>query len=393
MKTKILFIHHATGWGGAPKSLINLIRHFNGDKYEIKVLLIKHSIVADKLNENSISYTVCESKFYKKYYKYFTHSEADYVKWYQLVKFLKHSIFWLLSRLYFAKKELAKQDYDIVHLNSSVLTDWLAPAKKKGKVFIHIREPFRNGRFDLLRFVFRSQMHLHADHIIAISKDNAKRVNLQEKTTVVYNNFDIPMKAPPDASYASRKVLYLGGAATIKGYYSIVDALDYLDEDVTIYFGGYYPINIRLNSEINVIKDFVKHLVHRRQYAAIRKIKDHPQVDIIGLTHNVSDYLNEVCCLVSPFTVPHFARPIIEAYFHKKPVIGTDVEGMDEIIVHEVTGLIVPKNNPEAIAKAINELTRNKKKSKILGETGWKMSLQKFCDNSNQIIELYNKYA
>lgn len=390
-KVKILFIHHATGWGGAPNSMISLIKNLDQQRFDVKVLLIKHSMVADKLKENNINYAVAKSKFYKKHYKYFTHSEAGYIKWYQVYKFFKLSLFWLLSRFYFAKRELAKHDYDIVHLNSSVLTDWLAPAKQRGKVIIHIREPFRKGRFDILRPVFRSQMRKHADHIIAISKDNAKRVNLPEKTTVIYNYAEVPGKAPSKNSYSSKKVLYLGGSQSIKGYYTMVDALDYLEDDVVVYFGGYYSINKRQKGIKGKLKQIAKRFQRWHLMAAIRKMHSHPKAKVIGLTHNVSDYLHEACCLVSPFSSPHFARPIIEAYLHKKPVIGSDVEGMDEIIEHEVTGLIVPRNNPKALAYAINALTKNKEQAKSYGEAGWSVAKHKFSNNINQFVEVYNK--
>ncbi len=390
-KRKILFIHHGKGWGGAPNSMIKLINSLDKSKYDIEVLLLKHSIVAEKLTENEIKHRIADSVFYKNHYQYFTHSEAGYTKWYQAYKFFKLSILWLLSRFYFAKRELAKHDYDIAHLNSSVLTDWLASAKQRGKAIIHIREPFRKGKFDILRPVFRSQMRKHADHIVAISKDNARRVNLLDKTTVVYNYADIPKKEPSENSYASKKVLYLGGSASIKGYFSMVDALDYLDEDVRVYFGGNFLTNDKQKSIKVKLKQTAKNLLRRKHLAAIRKMQSNPNAIVIGLTHNVTHYLNEVCCLVSPFSVPHFARPIIEAYLHKKPVIGSNVEGMAEIIEHEVTGLIVQRNNAKALAKAINDLTANKEKAKSLGEAGLAIAKRKFNNNVNQFVEVYDK--
>jgi len=102
---KVLFIHHAVGWGGAPNSMIKLINDLDSSRYNVEVLLLKNSIVADKLTENGIKYKIAESTFYKKYYHYFTHSEAGYVKWYYIYRFIKLSVIWVLSRYYFSKKE------------------------------------------------------------------------------------------------------------------------------------------------------------------------------------------------------------------------------------------------------------------------------------------------
>jgi glycosyltransferase involved in cell wall biosynthesis len=388
---KILFIHHAKGWGGAPNSMIKLINDLDSSRYNVEVLLLKNSIVADKMLENGIKFKVANSIFYKKYYHYISHSEAGYIKWYQIYRFIKLSVLWLLSRYYFAKKEVEKYDFDIVHLNSSVLTDWLAPAKKKGKVVIHIREPFRKGKIDILYHVFRFQMRKYADRIVAISEDNAKRIGIPEKTEVIYNYSEIPKNEPPESSYFSKKVLYLGGSSYIKGFYTMVKALDYLDKDVRVYFGGTYS---KGKNSRNLLKQILKRILSygKKRKEAIEKMRNHPNAIEIGITNNVQKYLDEVCCLVSPFSVSHFSRPVIEAHLHKKPAIGSDVKGMDEIIKHEENGLVVPKDNPKKLAEAINALTADSDKAKTLGEEGYDTAIRKFSPNNiRQFQHLYDK--
>jgi len=395
---KILFIHHAAGWGGAPINMTNIINSLDKSKYSVEVLLLKDSIVSSKLKENGIKFRIAESNFYKKHYHYFVHSEVGYIKWYQWYRLLKHSILWILSRYFYADKELSKNQFDIIHLNSSVLTDWLAPAKKYGKVIIHIREPFRKGKLDFLHYFFTNQMRKYADRIIAISKDNAKRIGIVEKTYVVYNYSDIPEGPIPDDSYTSKKVLYLGGTSNIKGFYTMVNALDYLDKDVKVYFGGRYPLNKSkpgyLKRMIRLItKTYLKPMYKligkrgRRTRKAIEKMRAHPNAIEIGMVLNVQKYLNEVCCLVSPFSRPHFSRPVIEAHLYKKPAIGTDVPGMDEVIKHEKNGLVVPKDNPKALADAINSLTSDSQKAKQFGETAYKTAIQKFTPQNILLIQ------
>jgi glycosyltransferase involved in cell wall biosynthesis len=383
---KVLFIHHAVGWGGAPNSMIKLINDLDSSRYNVEVLLLKNSIVADKLTENGIKYKIAESIFYKKYYHYFTHSEAGYVKWYYIYRFIKLSVIWVLSRYYFSKKELKKHFFDIAHLNSSVLTDWLAPAKAKGKVVIHIREPFKKGPLDVLHYFFKHQMSKYADQIIAISQNNADRIALPQKTEVVYNYSDIPQKDPHISSYFSKKLLYLGGASSIKGFYTLIEALDYLDKDVKIYFGGTYTAS---KKNRNKVKRFLKKILFygKKRQNAIEKIRSHPNAIEIGMTKNVDSYLDEVCCMVSPFSVPHFSRPVIEAHLHKKPAIGSDADGMEEIIAHGENGLIVPKNNPKALAEAINFITSNGELAKKLGEEGFRIAKEKYSPKNIKKIE------
>ncbi len=374
---KILFVNHTSGWGGPANSLIRLINELDQSKYSIKVLLLKPSNIADKLKENGIDYCLAESRFYLKYYRFFPHSEAGYIKWYQIHYLIMLGVLWLLSRYIFAERELRRHDYDIVHLNSSVLTDWLAPSKARGKVIIHIREPFRKGWVDPLHYFFRSRIKKYADQIIAISHDNASRLNLLSRTKVIYDFWRAPDIPVQDTTYASKKILYLGGSSTSKGFYTVVDALEYLDKDVQIYYCGHYATEWKTGK---ILVDVMRWIIGygRKREKAIQKIHANPNAKLIGLIYNVGEYLSEVCCLISPFTVPHFSCPVFESYLFAKPAIGSDVAGMEEIIWQRQTGLIFKRKSALELAQAINELTSHPEIAKQYGQEGYKVAIERF---------------
>ena len=393
-KKRILFIHHAVGWGGAPINMLNIINSLDKSKYDIEVLLLKDSVVSEKFIGHNIKVKIARSSFYKKYYKYFTHSEAGHVKWFQVYKLIYLSILWMLSHYYFAERELKEFNYDIIHLNSSVLTDWLAPAKKMGKVIMHVQEPLRKGNYDCLFFFFNLQMKKHADIIIAISNDNANRINIPEKTKVIYNYASIPDLPPNVKTYHSKKVLYLGGAAYIKGFYTLVDSLKYLDEDIIVYFGGNYSTQHTAG-----LKGFLKKILNkvsekrRKREKALKTFRGSKHAIEIGLTSNVDKYLDEACCLISPFSKPHFSRPIIESHLHRKPVIGSDVQGMDEVVSHNINGIIVPVNNPLKLAEAINYLCNNPILAQKMGEAGFAKAIKSYSPkNVEEFIKIYESF-
>ena len=382
---KILFIHHTAGWSGSTKSLLEIIKHLDRRKYSVEVLFLKQSEIVDLFRKNEITVRVAKSIFYKKYYKYFVHSEAGYIKWFQIFKFIKLSCLWMLSRYYFAKKELESIEFDIAHINTSVLTDWLAPCKIKGKTIIHIREPFRKGNFDIINKVFRRQIVKFADKVIAISEDNAKRINVPN-TTVIYNFLTLPNVNVDSSSYSSRKILYLGGSSPIKGFFVLVEALKYIDNDIKVMFAGKY-VNDMISG--NKIKKLLFYIFsnHRKRIKALKQIELAENALMIGSVTDLSCEFNKVCALVTPFTKPHFSRPAIEAHLHKKMAIGTDVEGMSEIIQHDINGVIVPENNPLALAKAINLTAGDTYKLKTFGENGYFIAKQKFTENNISDLE------
>jgi glycosyltransferase involved in cell wall biosynthesis len=50
---------------------------------------------------------------------------------------------------------------------------------------------------------------------------------------------------------------------------------------------------------------------------------------------------------------------IYESFYHKKPVISTDVGGIPEIIEDGINGLLTPKHSPELLSEKIIHLFKN----------------------------------
>jgi hypothetical protein len=82
---------------------------------------------------------------------YFFH--AAFIEPYKVYKLLIIFVSWFMSKYICAPLVLKDFEFDIVHLNSSVLSDWIYPASKKEKVIYHIREPISKG-ISGFRYVF-----------------------------------------------------------------------------------------------------------------------------------------------------------------------------------------------------------------------------------------------
>ena len=87
---------------------------------------------------------------------------------------------------------------------------------------------------------------------------------------------------------------------------------------------------------------------------------------------------------------------IKEAFFLNIPVVATNVGGIPELIVHDKTGILVPSNNPDKLAEAINNLLLDKKKSQELtlnanaflkDNMTWDVVLPKFINFYKKLLE------
>ena len=90
-------------------------------------------------------------------------------------------------------------------------------------------------------------------------------------------------------------------------------------------------------------------------------------VDFLGERKDVNDLLNKSNIFISASSNEGLSVSIMEAMACKKPVISTDVGDIRDIIQNHRNGILVPKDNYEAIAKEILFLLDNPEKAKEIG--------------------------
>ena len=76
------------------------------------------------------------------------------------------------------------------------------------------------------------------------------------------------------------------------------------------------------------------------------------RLHLLGQRSDVSTILNEIDLLIHPANQEPLGRVLIEASASGVPIVATDVGGTTEIIEPGRTGLLVPRGEPEQLAKA-----------------------------------------
>jgi L-malate glycosyltransferase len=89
-----------------------------------------------------------------------------------------------------------------------------------------------------------------------------------------------------------------------------------------------------------------------------------------GHRADVLDAVRDMDVFVSTSDIEAFGLAIVEAMALGKPVVAVDAGGPREIVVHGVTGLLVPPNNPVALAEAIASLARDPARRVAMGRAG-----------------------
>ncbi|RZS98474.1 glycosyltransferase family 4 protein [Cecembia calidifontis] len=384
-KIKILYVHHGSGIGGAPISLLNLVKKLDRSKYYIKVLFFTNDEMAEIYRENNFDVEILDVK-----QKFFGHHSKG------KNSFLKHLFSipnWLNVAYNIAPSYLkGNKSFHIIHLNSDVLSSWAFAAKKLNfKVVCHNRDPIATGMLGLRKSVLKYFLKNHTDRIISISYDNRKRLGLEDKTEVIYNFVQLPDQYNSPFSAPQIKALYLGGSSRFKGIGTAVDSLSYLNDNIKIQFAGSLNSWNKPKSFKERLKNLLKLTVYRSSYLPIIKLSKAKNAEILGLLKDPYPYIDACDILITPFTVEHFSRPAMEAFAYGKPVIGSNVEGMNEIIDQGINGLLFEKNNPKKLAEAINYLAMNPELGRKLGENGRRKAEEVYSPevNTAKVEEIY----
>ena len=100
--------------------------------------------------------------------------------------------------------------------------------------------------------------------------------------------------------------------------------------------------------------------------AASLGISDH--VQFLGVRNDIPVLLSLADLFVFPSRFEGMPNALLEAMSHGLPVIGTTVQGVDEIIRDGVNGLLVPPEDPGALSQAMLRLMADRAERRRLGD-------------------------
>jgi glycosyltransferase involved in cell wall biosynthesis len=115
-------------------------------------------------------------------------------------------------------------------------------------------------------------------------------------------------------------------------------------------------------------------------------------VIMLGLRQDIPNVLKSIDLFVLPTLQEALGTSFIEAMAMGKPVIGTNVGGVGEVILNGRNGHLVAPNNPRALADAVIRAILNRRKAAAIGAEGVKTvrqryTVDKMCD------DMYALYA
>lgn len=236
---------------------------------------------------------------------------------------------------------------------------------------------FYNSENAAMRFLIRMALR-RVDRLIVLSDQSHKDFSFMGKKfasrlRTVWNTSDLvpgEMRSPPSGQL---QLVYLSNLISEKGYRDCVDAMPHLkrllpDTDIELVLAGTYILG----------DDDYRHVLDMES-ALNKQIRYLDLEDTIKLVGSISeqakqDFIDRAHIHVLPTYYHNEGQPItlIEALSAGLPSVTTNWRGISDIVENRVTGLIVPPQDPVAIAEAIAELYANPELYKELSQTGLK---------------------
>ncbi len=248
---------------------------------------------------------------------------------------------------------------------------------KKG-FFFKIRETFFNIIYKIIfkypKIIVILQNNSDLNYLIKKSNLNKKKVKIIRGSGIILNDFKfskIP-KNLPIILMASR-IIY------DKGVFEFIEAIRYLKK--IDFKGKFYLIGDIDNTNPSVIKKSTVDFWKKKKLIFYKKHQK-----------NISNFIRKSTVLVLPSYREGFPKILMEAAASGRPVVTTNVPGCKDAVLNKTTGIIVPVKNHIALAKAILNLCKNKKKLENFGKAARKHAIKKFDiqDVVDKHLSIYN---
>lgn len=385
---KLLIVNPISSWGGASVALLTVINALElAGNYQLVILFNKRGPAYAKFTELGYECQVLS-------YPTIGNAGGRKISLSEFCKFMCYLPISALRLICFIKK----RDFDCLYLNTGVC---LAPAligKILGLPIIwHIRELL--GSKSLLSRWHCSLVASLSDLVIANSASSGSVIADATNCSLIYDGIseefaeNIPIEDVQqikDSWGFPEGVVVVGLVAAIswsKGHFVLIDALSKVVDKFplvrVVFIGGtvtpsshHKTLRARVKKMLGGYSDAEEYLKTKVEAMGL---KPYVRFDGWQTDRELVKRVHAMDIVAFPSTIPEgFGRPVAEAAMAGKPSIGTDGGALSELIKHDYTGWIVPRNDPDKLSECLVTAVSNLNRVRNMGGRAHTLALQRF---------------
>ncbi len=360
---RVLHIMSTVSGGGVERRRLSLAKAFKGSNFQMKLVgTFKGGAIAEQIEENGVE--IIEVGDFNGPFHWEKHKKVQKV----IDEFKPH----IIHGAVYEGVTMAAINGFLKKVPIIILEETSDPQNRSSKA-------------DFLLRVFSWT----ADKFIAIAPNVAdylrNRAKISEKKIITINNgVEIPRLVSEEEVGSLKKQLNISEVDFIIGsvgrlfndhkkFTDIVEAVALLNQpDVKLLIVGSGP-----DEELI------------RQKAIDLNIQD--KVVFAGYQYDTAPFyqIMDLFCIASQRE--GFGLVAAEAMLHQLPVIATKVGGLQNVVKDNETGILVPPNSPEELAKAIKEILNSKDLKTRFAENGFHRAMENYTE-TRYVKDVENLY-
>lgn len=235
----------------------------------------------------------------------------------------------------------------------------------------------------------------HFDRVIALAETHktyliSSKLIPAQKVAVVYNGIDLRQFAHPVDVRAVRRSLQIPDRAKAVGI--VANLWPWKGHDVFLRAAA--ALLREIPDTYFVIAGDGPERDSLEKMAQTLGVADH--VRFLGTVGDVPTLLKSVDLSVLSSVTEAFPLALLESMAAARPVVATNVGSVPEIVVNGLTGFLVPPGAPDQLAEAMLRVLRGPGLARKFGEEGRKRVEEKFtvermiCQTESLLLELVN---
>src|SRR5688572_30266376 len=252
------------------------------------------------------------------------------------------------------------------------------------KVVCQVREPLL--KYSLSAFIIKNMNYFFVDHFIAIDHFSANSMRTKNDIRIIDNAVNFEEYFPGINSKHLRNefklnendviFLYLARISKSNGALQLVKVANKLTK--------HYP------QFHFVLTGFQESSINKYERQVLSNITANANIHTMKFRDDVPLLIAGADIMVIPFTKPHFARSVVEASAMAKPIIGSNVGGVNELIVNGETGFLY--NNEREFYDYCVQLGTDKSLRTILGCGALEFARKNFDNriSSKRVFDIYD---
>ena len=305
------------------------------------------------------------------------------------------NILLLVKNYWQIRNILRKTKPDLIHVNTlkGMTIVFIVKMLSNLPVIWHIRVvpsiKYRTGRF-YIRFFSKlsNKVVVISNAVLTRLLDvgvNARRLEL------VYNPIDTKMFSPKDKT-ACRQLLNLSEKDIIIGAIGRLYRSKGLE--ILIRAGAKLKKNFRVLKILIIGSEWQKG--YRNELLnLIKQLHMESDVIFLGWQNDIQNYISALDILtLTPLSDEAFGRTLAEAMACEIPVVGSNIDGIKEIIEDKKNGILVQAGNTDQLVDAIKFLLVHRKQAKQYSKEGRKKIVARFSKDRHlkYILKIYQRF-